>query len=103
MAPPPPPAFPQAPAFPSAPGFAGHSAAYNSAFTSGLLFGALTVGILCGLLPLLVARSRGRASMGIAGLVVCAIAGLFGGLILAVPAAVLVTLVAVIVPPADRF
>ncbi len=59
----------------------------------GAIFGGLAAGSLCGLVPSAVARSKNRAGVGNACWVVCVLAGLLGGLVFAVPVAVVCTIV----------
>jgi hypothetical protein len=59
----------------------------------GYILGALAVGFICGLLPLYVARKKGREQAGQVSRLICLGAGLFGGGILAIPAAIICALV----------
>jgi len=53
----------------------------------------LIVGVVCGLAPLVSGFLTGRVGLGVAGLVVTAISGMLLGLLLAVPVAIVFTLV----------
>jgi hypothetical protein len=66
------------------------------AYWAGVLVGGLFVGAVCGLLPLAVAKRKGRTAFGVASLVACTLSGLLLGLILAVPVAVILSAVALI-------
>jgi hypothetical protein len=63
------------------------------AYNMGLLFGALGMGSLCGLLPLIFGMRKGQQSLGLAGFVVCVFCGLVLGVLLALPAAIVFTLI----------
>jgi len=64
----------------------------------GVIIGALTVGYLCGLLPYNVGKAKGREGWGITGAVLCLVAGFVGGLVFALPAALICTLLIALVP-----
>ena len=49
-------------------------------------------GLLVGLVPLVSGFVKGRRNLGIIGLVACAVAGAFLGLLLAIPVAIVFTL-----------
>jgi len=59
----------------------------------GVFAGGLVVGMLCGLGPLLTGRKRGREALGIGGFIACAISGLVLGLLLAIPVALIFTMI----------
>lgn len=65
----------------------------SGAFLIGALIGGTIAGAVCGLLPLLLARGRGQLPLGTAGMVSCMISGAILGLILAIPVAVIFTVV----------
>jgi len=50
-------------------------------------------GAVCGLLPFFLGRSRGRAGLGVGGLVACVLSGFVLGLLAAVPMAIIFTVV----------
>lgn len=62
-------------------------------------FGALLGGVLFGLIPFFVARSRGQQTLGVIGLVCCIVGSLFAGLFLSVPIAAVFTIVALVRKP----
>jgi hypothetical protein len=66
------------------------------AYWIGVLIGAFVVGCVCGLLPLLVGRRYGRAPLGIAGFFSCLGAGMLFGLFLALPVAIIFTVIIVV-------
>ena len=63
------------------------------------LFGALIGGVLFGLIPFFVARSRGQQTLGVIGLVCCIFGSLIMGLFLSVPCALVFTIVALVRKP----
>ncbi len=58
-------------------------------FYTGLLFGALVVGMICGAVPMVFGISKNQIGLGIFGFVACVIGGLIRGLLLAIPVAIL--------------
>ncbi len=75
--------------------------AFRAGYVVGKIFGAVVVGILCGLIPLSLGRKRGRPALGWVGFAACVLAGLFLGLIGALPMAGVMSLVIVIAGPAS--
>src|SRR4051794_13196860 len=61
------------------------SPAYQHGYRFGVIFGALAVGALCGLIPLKMGQSRGQAALGGVGFVACVGAGFLLGLTGALP------------------
>ncbi len=61
--------------------------------------GALVGGVLFGLVPFFVARSRGQQTLGVAGLICCIVGSLLMGLFLSVPCALVFTVVALVRKP----
>tara|TARA_Y100000031_G_C8185437_1_gene368707 strand:+ start:878 stop:1096 length:219 start_codon:yes stop_codon:yes gene_type:complete len=57
------------------------------AYTFGTLVGALSSGILCGIVPLKLGKKHNKEGWGKAGLITSTIGGLVLGLLLAVPLA----------------
>ena len=57
------------------------------AYTFGILFGALSSGILCGIVPLKLGKKYDKEGWGVAGLIASIIGGLAYGLMLAIPMA----------------
>lgn len=62
-------------------------------FIEFFFFGACA-GLLCGMAPFIVARNRGKPDLGTTSLVVCGISGAMLGLLLAVPAALIMLAIA---------
>ncbi|HVM62212.1 MAG TPA: hypothetical protein VMV72_15225 [Verrucomicrobiae bacterium] len=73
--------------------------AKTTAYWIGVLAGGLVVGTLCGLIPFFVGRKKGQSTLGIAGLIVCMLSGLVLGVILALPASIIFTIVIVFASP----
>jgi hypothetical protein len=57
------------------------------AYTFGTLCGALSSGILCGIVPLKLGKKHDKEGWGTAGLITSIIGGLILGLLLAIPLA----------------
>ena len=74
----------------------------TTAYMVGAIFGAVFVGILCGLLPLAVGRKRERLGLGWVGLGLCVGSGFALGLFGAVPMAGLWSLVILVAGPPKR-
>ena len=55
----------------------------------GLLCGAVTVGVICGAVPLALGASKNQSQLGALALILCVIGGLVAWLIGAVPTAIL--------------
>ncbi len=51
--------------------------------------GALTMGILCGLIPYTYGQKKNLPGWGIAGMIACIIGAFMGGILLGLPAAIL--------------
>jgi hypothetical protein len=68
----------------------------------GALFGSLLAGFGCGLLPLAAGYSRQRPYLGRGGLLLCFALGLAGGPVLALSAAIVLTLTIVLLGPPKR-
>src|SRR5262245_63698520 len=62
------------------------------AFQMGVIMGALFAGVACGFMPLGAGYRRGRIILGCVGFGLCILAGLAGGLILALPLALILSL-----------
>ncbi len=56
-----------------------------SPFNSGVVIGALLVGVVCGIAPLVMGIRRDQLSLGLGGFAACVVAGFLFGLLLAVP------------------
>lgn len=65
-----------------------HEPAWYIGFGMGVVFGALFVGALLGLVPLLVGRRLSQPKLGLTGLAACVLGNLVGGLLVSVPLAV---------------
>lgn len=61
------------------------------AYNTGVLVGALVVGFLCGLLPLIVSFSRKCVGVGFVGMMLCIASGFVLGLLLALPVSICYT------------
>ena len=55
--------------------------------TSGIIFGAISVGVLCGMIPFKLGQKHKQRGWGLAGLLTSIISGLILGMILAIPMA----------------
>lgn len=66
---------------------------HNSSYMIGVLLGALTMGGLWGLMPLLIGKSRNNLVLGIIGFICSVIGGLLLGIILAAPVAIVFTVI----------
>jgi MFS family permease len=65
----------------------------------GIFLGGFVVGALCGLLPLLVGLKKQRRGLALAGWISCVVAGLILGLLLAIPVALVFTVVILFLKP----
>jgi len=73
-------------------------------FSAGAAIGSLVAGIVCGLLPMIIGITRQRYYLARAGLGLCVMLGLVGGIFLAMPAALAFTgLILVAGKPRRRF
>lgn len=57
----------------------------NTAFTIGMIFGALAVGLITGIIVLIAGIRKDKIGLGIGGFFACLICGCLLGLILALP------------------
>ncbi|MBR6401154.1 MAG: hypothetical protein IKS17_08055 [Firmicutes bacterium] len=57
----------------------------NTAFRIGMIVGAVCVGIITGLIPLIVGLRKDKTGLAIGGFFSCLVSGLLLGLILALP------------------
>ncbi len=64
-----------------------------------IIFGALAVGALMGLIPLISGMVKNRKGLAIGGFVACVIAGFLLGIILALPTAIVFTLIIFLTKP----
>jgi ABC-type Mn2+/Zn2+ transport system permease subunit len=72
--------------------------AHQAGYWFGVVFGALMVGMLCGLLPWFLGRWRGHPGVAAAGMLACVVGGFLFGLIGAVPTAVVFAIVIALLP-----
>jgi hypothetical protein len=79
-----------------------NNAAHATGYAVGVIFGAIFIGILCGLIPLKVCQQRGRSGLGWLGFGLCLVSGFLFGLLGALPMAGVMSLVGVIVPSAAK-
>ena len=56
-------------------------------YTFGMWFGALSMGVLCGIIPFKLGKKHGQKGWGIAGLISSTIGALILGILLALPMA----------------
>ncbi|HWE94165.1 MAG TPA: hypothetical protein VG269_09395 [Tepidisphaeraceae bacterium] len=71
----------------------------KTAYLVGVVFGGLVAGALCGLLPFFLAKNRNRMPLGVAAITTCAVCGLILGLLLALPVALVFTVIIVAIGP----
>ena len=62
-----------------------------SSWDIGVLFGAITWGVLCGLIPYRLGKKRDQENWGKVGLILCILGGFTYGLILALPFATILS------------
>jgi hypothetical protein len=74
--------------------------AANPAQDMGMLMGAMTAGVVCGLIPLAVACRKRRLVVAIVVFALTIVAGLAGGFILGLPVAFILSLVVKCIPEA---
>ncbi len=75
---------------------------HSAAYWFGIFIGGLFIGTLCGLLPLLVGLNKNRQTLAATGFVACLVSGLVLGLLLALPVAVIFTLILLFQTPLKR-
>jgi hypothetical protein len=68
----------------------------DTAWWTGVIFGSLFWGCICGLLPLYEGKRIGRSWLGVAGFFTCLVSGGFFGLFLTLPVMILFTIVILI-------
>ena len=56
-------------------------------YTFASLFGAISMGVLCGIIPFKLGKKHGQEGWGVAGLISSTIGGLILGILLALPMA----------------
>jgi hypothetical protein len=67
-------------------------------FETGTIIGAAIVGMGTGTAPLILNVSRGKLGWGIASFLLCLLAGVIGGLLLAIPVAAAATVACILTP-----
>jgi MFS family permease len=72
--------------------------AQQAGYWFGVVFAALLVGMLCGLIPWIFGRRRGHPGVASGGMLACVVAGFIGGLIGAVPTALVFAIVIALLP-----
>ena len=72
--------------------------AQQTGFWFGVVFTALLVGMICGLIPWFFGRHRGMNGVASAGMLACVVAGFVAGLIGAVPTALVFAIVIAVLP-----
>ena len=72
--------------------------AQQAGYWFGVIFGALVVGMICGLLPWFLGRRRGHPGVAAAGMLACVVGGFLFGLIGAVPTALVFAIVIALLP-----
>jgi hypothetical protein len=60
---------------------------------TAMLFGGAVAGAACGIVPLLISKHR-NTELGVQSILVCVIAGMVGGVVIAIPAAIVMSLIA---------
>lgn len=60
----------------------------------GVIVGSIVMGAIVGLIPLLAAKSRGKAKLGKIAMVVTIVCNFLGGIILSIPSAIIFTILA---------
>src|SRR5438477_6962276 len=73
---------------------------HQLAFRIGVAFGAVMVGVICGLVPLITGIVRRRPALAFGGLCACVVSGFLLGLLLAVPVSALFTVLIYLLPRA---
>ena len=66
------------------------------AYGAGMVIGALIVGVVCGLLPFFLGRRHGQRKLAMAGFITSIVVSLIGGAVIAVPTAIIFTVVIVV-------
>ena len=56
-------------------------------YTTAVFFGALSTGVLCGIIPFKLGKKHNQEGWGLAGLITSIISGLMLGILLAIPMA----------------
>tara|TARA_Y100001970_G_scaffold222937_1_gene274374 strand:+ start:6955 stop:7191 length:237 start_codon:yes stop_codon:yes gene_type:complete len=67
--------------------------ANEAGYFVGVIFGALIMGAIIGLIPLILGINKGQKQLGIIGLVSCIVGSLILGLFLSIPIAIVFTII----------
>ena len=65
----------------------------DGAFMAGVLVGALLMGVVIGLIPLIIGIVKEQRNLGIIGLVSCTVGNLILGLFLSIPIALIFSII----------
>ena len=65
----------------------------DGAFMAGVLIGALLMGVVIGLIPLIIGIVKEQLNLGIIGLVSCIVGNLILGLLLSIPIALIFSII----------
>ena len=65
----------------------------DGAFMAGVLVGALLMGVVIGLIPLIIGIVKEQRTLGIIGLVSCIVGNLILGLLLSIPIALIFSII----------
>ncbi len=65
----------------------------DNTFYTGVIWGSLIIGALCGLLPLLVGTARKKKGLAVGGFVASIIMGFIAGIFAALPIAIVFTVI----------
>ena len=68
-------------------------------YTFGMWFGALSSGVLCGIVPFKLGKKHNQEGWGLAGLITSIVSGLMLGIILAIPTAGIFSLIILVSKP----
>ena len=73
----------------------------DTAYLIGAIVGALFIGAVCGLIPLIAGLIKKRIALAVSGFIVCMICGFILGVILALPVAI-IFLVVILLTSKDK-
>ena len=65
-------------------------------FIIGMIIGSLVMGGICGLLPFFIGKNYNQDKLGLAGLFACIGTGFLGGILLALPCAIIFTIIIIL-------
>lgn len=66
---------------------------YEMAFSIGLVVGAVVMGALVGLIPLILGMKRGKTGLGVAGIISCIVGNFILGIFLSIPICIIFVVV----------